>query len=336
MSKQEPLPFRLLINTALAFLSIFVIVQEYSEQHTSLYLYLLCSAFIFRNILKEYGDYFEYLEQQDPEYKNLEAIIQSQIYSGSFELMLEDVLDNAHAPRAIQALNQDNSGWEAEFVQNGFPLYIRPMSQKHVIRILHEIHSAPDTDKNKEENEKLLMCLTISAIVYGFKIPVGAVCGSKEMTKRLYQYLALTEPVGKQAIIERAMIKYPPATAPKRTREERLSHEELVACLPNAFTYIEHSFDKKTYRAKNFYLIREIILKNSQLHPNGFSVRLSKLSDEQLRQVFTMAYLSIGAHVPLDYICVNDFVLDYVRKTEKYHKFNKPKFTIVNPTNESV
>lgn len=330
-------PYSIIFTTAICVAAEGLLIYEYLDSKMNLLLYVLVGAAILVKLFEYYNDYFDELEEQSSDYLESVALANAQIKAGGFNLKLEDVLDKPEAVEPLQILDNNVSEWADDFLRKGLPLYIRPYSQEQIIKILSEMHNAPLTEAHTQDNEKMRLCLTISSIVYGFKIPMGSVDTGDDVAKYLHQYLVLTRPVSKETVLQKAQIKYPFHNAPVRSREERLVHEELVACIPNAMRYIKKSCESEGYRSKNFYIVREIIFTNSKLYPDGFSARLHKLDDTQLRQVFTMAYLSIGLHVPMDYLSVDDFVLDYVMKNERYHKFTKPTLSLVTPiTNDTI
>lgn len=336
MKKNDYIPTNLIVSTALSVLVVLFLIQEYLEQHVSLFLYCLVLGYVIGSIIFKYSEYFDHLEKNSSEADYLDSLKLSQVQSGGLDLTLKELFSTTDSIKAVKLLIDDYSGWEIDFIKEGLLLHIKPYSQKQVIQILYTIHMSDGTEKVQQQNEKILQCLTISAIVFGFQIPSHMAVSDVQMTKNLFRYLAYTAPISKVNLLERAVIKYPIENAPERMREQRLHHEYLVKCIESAFLYIEHTNTNQHYRSKNFWLVREIIRTNATKHPNGPSVALNALDEGDLRKVFTMAYLSIGMHVPMDYISVDDFVLDFIMKTEKYHKFNKPVFSLVTTPEEEV
>jgi hypothetical protein len=337
MSKSSFSPTGMAVYTILSILACAFLIQEYLEQHNSLFLYCLTLGFIISAVFIKYEEYFDYIESLDQYAQSYyDRLKVSQLHSGASPHTLATFFADEDTPRILHAFIDDSENWELEFIKQGYLGYIRPYKQEQVIQLLYRIHMSDKSEEKKKENDKRLVCLSVSALVFNFKVPADIQSPVKATMDCLFKYLAYTHPVSKEHLIRQALIKYPPDSSPVRTKEQRLHHEHLVKCIAHAFVYIEHSNTNLNYRSKNFYLVRELIRINATKNTSGPSFELNQLTEEDLRKVFTMAYLSIGMHVPMDYISMDDFVLDFINKTEKYHKFTQPAFSLVTPTKQEV
>lgn len=236
-------------------------------------------------------------------------------------LALGDYLCNKYFRKSLDSMVENAFSWSKDFEASGALPNIKRYTHHNVLNLARQIHEA---DSSMLEKSKMLKrYLTVSSIVFDFKLPRSMVQIDEVATRILVSYLTYTKMLTIKGVIEFYTELFSEDKREIYNPEQRAHQRRMVKATEEAVRYISYFHDS---RAPSFHQFKKFLEHN---HSQLLAFADEESSDIELKKVMTMAHASCGVAIPRDWVGVDHFVLDYMIRGGVYWSFEKPRLSVV-------
>ena len=221
--------------------------------------------------------------------------------------------------RHMEKLALSTQTWRDAFIASGMLKTIHHRNVVEVLSLALEIHQAGSADKERVTSAKRLV--TVSCIVHNFAIPRSLYLLDLATISLLDRYLVYTQEIHIEDALKTHEIERRHREPEIYDADTRHANKRLIAALPTAIKLIAYAGQE---RPPNLDALLALIERS---YP--------KLNEEikhdrvKLGRLMTLAYGCLGLSVPGDYLQMNDFIHDYIRKEGRYTRFNPTDLKLI-------
>lgn len=241
-------------------------------------------------------------------------------------------------PKAVEAIARAREScheWRDSFINSIQFHKIKPYDLSECMDIVYRDHMADTVTMSSTIDDKRL--LNVSSYVYGFGLPYSAKMEDPYIYTMYTNFLIVTRAVSESEITDsfnKAFEDDNGLMILHHAKEVRDKNKLMVDAIPNAIRRISFMYNNDANILLRPYSF-EVTLRWLRNNQDKTKLNLETFSVEEIKKIFTMAFLITQGWVPADFLCRPcALVMDVVGKKGKIHKINKPALTLINNSGE--